>query len=394
MREQKPFRRLNPAERILLSPDLSNSSPRARQGLIAMLQGATDPDFLAVLNEARTLLRVLWRTANEDTLIVPGTEEAGLEATLVNLIEPGERVVVCVAGRGGERIAEAAERVGAAVERVETAWGTTVTPAQLRVALEAQPTALVAAVHGEGSTGVLQPLAELAQVAHASGALFVADVSLTTAVVEVLVDEWGLDACWAGSQKGLSAYPGLALISFGRRAAAKVDARTSTPRSWYLDLDGLRAFASDERRHQTFPAPLLFALTEVLQLAQEQSMEYRERRHRNRRDALVAALTALGLEVLVNPAHRLPSVTVARVPTGVDGARVRERLVRSFRIDIGSGLGAWGNDVWRIGVMSHSAQPSFIISLISALEFLLGQEGYSIPRPGAAVEIAIETFEP
>lgn len=359
-----------------------------------MLQGANDPDFLRVIEEARALLRSLWRTKNEDTFIVPGTEEAGLEAVLVNLVEPGDVVLVCVGGFGGERLAEAAARLGARVERLDTEWGTVVTADALRGALETRRPRLVAVVHGDGSTGILQPLPELASLAHEHGALFVADVSLTTAVVEVLVDEWDLDACWSGSQKGLSAYPGLALVSFSGRAVERIASRSAPVSSWYFELEGLRSFTADERRHQTLPAPLIFALTEVLQLAHEQSMEYREGRHRNRRDALVAALEALGLEVLGDPEHRLPSVTVVRVPDGVDGQRVRDALLAPFRIDVGGGLGAWKNSVWRVGILSHSAQPSFLVQFVSLLEILLEREGYAVPSPGKAVRAAVDALEP
>jgi alanine-glyoxylate transaminase/serine-glyoxylate transaminase/serine-pyruvate transaminase len=388
------FKRLNPAERTLFGPDLSNASPRARQGLIAMLQGAADPDFAAVYQQARSLLRSLWRTANEDTFIVPGTEEAGLEAVLVNLVEPGDDVLVCVSGFGGERIAEAAGRLGARVERLETEWGRAVEPAALRDALAVHGPRVVAVVHGEGSTGVLQSLPELAALAHDRDALLVADVSLTTAVVEVLVDEWELDACWAGSQKGLSAYPGLALVTFGQRAIDRIEGRATPVAGWYLELEGLRTLATDDRRHQTLPAPLVFALTEMLQLAAEQSMEYREGRHRNRSEALVASLETLGLEVLADPEHRLPSVTVVRVPDGVDAERVRTELLAPFRIDVGGGLGPLTDRVWRIGILSHSAQPSFLVQFVSLLEILLERQGYRIPHPGQAVRVAVDALEP
>lgn len=386
-------RRLNPSERTLFGPDLSNASPRARQGLIAMLQGANDPEFLRVLDEARGLLRELWRTENEDTFIFPGSEEAGLEAVLVNLLEPDDIMLVCVAGYGGERIAEAAARITSRVARLDAPWGTAIAPEALREALERDRPKVVALVHGEGSTGVLQPLPELAALVHEYGAVLAVDLSLTTAVVEVLVDEWGLDACWAGSQKGLSAYPGLALVTFGRAAVERIEGRGVPVRSWVFELDGLRSVALDERRHQTLPAPLIFALVEVLQLAREQSMDYREGRHRNRRDALVAALETLGLEVLADPAVRLPSVTVVRVPDGVDGGRIRQRLLSSFRIDIGGGLGEWKDDVWRIGILSHSAQPAFLVQFISILEVLLAEEGYNVVAPGGAARKAIDVLE-
>ncbi len=388
------YDRLNPPERTLLGPDLSNASPRARQGLLACLEGAADPDFLKVYELARALLRHLWRTANSDTFMVPGSEEAGQEAVLVNLLEPGDVAVIGVAGWFGERLALAAERVGAQVVRVESEWGRPLEASALEAAVRSRHPKLLAVVHGEASTGVLQPLAGLGELAHGQGALFAVDTCSTTALVDVRVDEWGIDACWAGSQKGLSAYPGLALVSFSPRASAAVVSRSTPVASYYFDLAGLRSYNSDERHHQTVPAPILYALTEVLQLAYEQSMEYREGRHRNRRDALVAGLESLGLEVLVEPVHRLPSVTLVVVPKGVDAERVRERLVRPFRIEIGGGLGRWRGSVWRIGIMSHSAQPSHLVQLVSALDWLLGQEGYRVPQPGVAVREAIARLEP
>ncbi|HBY97727.1 MAG TPA: alanine--glyoxylate aminotransferase [Chloroflexi bacterium] len=389
-----PYRRLNPPERTLFGPDLSNASPRARQGLIACLEGANDPDFLQVFELARTLLRNLWHTENDDTFIFAGTEEAGMEAVLVNLLEPDDTAVVGVAGYSGERLADAAERTGAQVIRVTAEWGTILTPRALEPVLAEHRPRLMVLVHGEASTGVLQPLSEIAELAHRHGALCVVDVSSTTALVEVQVDTWGLDGCWTGSQKGLSAYPGLALVTFSPRAARRVEERQTPVRSWYFDLAGLRSYASDERRHQTVPAPLIYALTEMLELAYEQSMAYREGRHRNRRDALVAALEVLGLEILASPKTRLPSVTVVRVPEGIDGERVRHGLLRPFRIDIGGGLGRWKGRVWRVGIQSHSAQPSYLVQFVSVFEYLLAQQGYPIPRPGAAVQAVIAALEP
>jgi alanine-glyoxylate transaminase/serine-glyoxylate transaminase/serine-pyruvate transaminase len=346
-----------------------------------------------VLEEARALLRHLWRTENPDTFIFPGSEEAGMEAALVNLLEPGDVALVGVAGFSGERLAEAAGRTGAQVVRLEVPWGEPIAPQMVDAALADHKARLVALVHGEASTGVLQPLSGIVELAHQHGALCIADVCSTTAILDVTVDKWGLDACWTGSQKGLSAYPGLALVTFSPRATAWFDKRQTPVRSWYLELGGLRSFSSDGRRHQTLPAPLVYALTEMLQLAYEQGMEYREERQRNRRDALVAALETLGLEILAAPEVRLPSVTVVRVPAGVDGERVRTGLLSPYRMDIGSGLGTLRGKVWRIGVQSHSAQPGFFVQLISVLEYLLAQEGYAVPQPGAAVRKLIEMME-
>ncbi|HWK29546.1 MAG TPA: aminotransferase class V-fold PLP-dependent enzyme [Solirubrobacter sp.] len=383
------FKRLNPVERTLLTPELSNPSPRARQGLLGTLQGAGDPVFAAVVEEARALLRELWRTANRDTLILPGGEEAGLETVVLNLVEPGDPVLVVVTGDAGRRIAAAAERAGADVRPVEAPWGAVVDPGALRAALERERPRVVAVAHGDASTGVLQPLGELAALAHEHGALVAADLCSTTGVVDVAVDDLGLDACWAGSQKGLSAYPGLVLLSFGERALARHRERTAPVASWERDLAALRG----GRRYETYPAPLLYALVEVLQLAAEQRMDYRVRRHENRRDALVAGLDRLGVQVLVDEAARLPSVTVVRVPDGVDERRVRDELREQFRIEIAAGRGPRSEPTWRIGLMSHSAQPLFIAALLGLLEALLAEQGHAVPDPGAAVRAAVRTLE-
>jgi alanine-glyoxylate transaminase / serine-glyoxylate transaminase / serine-pyruvate transaminase len=388
------YPRLNPSERTLLGPELSNASPRARQGLIATLQGAGDPEFLGVLEHARLLLRDLWRTENADTFIFPGSEEAGLEAVLSNLVEPGDVVAVVVIGFAGERLAAAAEQLGAEVVRVEAPWGAPVEPAALERALDEHRPRVVALVHGEASTGVLQPLSELVEVAHAAGALVAADVCSTTAVVELPVDELELDACWTGSQKGLSAYPGLALVTFGPAAVERIETRGQRVGSWYFDLDGLRSFEHDDRRHQTLPSPLVYALTEMLELVYEQGMEYRESRHRNRHDALAAALETLGLGIRPSTEHRLPSVVVAEAPAGIDAEHVREDLRRLYRIDIGGGVGEWEGEVWRVGILSHSAQPSYIVQFVSVLETLLAAEGYRVPAPGAAVQAAVSALDP
>ena len=393
-RAEITYRRLNPSERTLLGPDLSNPSPRARQGLIATLQGANDPEFLGVLEHARDLLRDLWRTDNPDTFIFPGSEEAGAEAVLANLIEPGDAVIVGVIGFAGERLAEAAGRLGADVVRVEADWGSPLEPEALERALTEQVPRLVVVAHGDPSTGVLQPLSSLVELAHDAGALVAADLSSTTAVVDVPIDDLGLDAVWTGSQKGLSAYPGLALVSFGAEAVERFESRGQPPFSWYLDLEGLRSFESDERRHQTVPAPLVFALTEMLELAYEQGMDYRESRHHNRQAALIAAFEVLGLRVR-SSAGPTPAVGHRRRGAGgIDAEQIRTDLRRLYRIDIAAGIGRWAGEVWRVGIQSHSAQPSYLVQLVSVLEVLLAAEGYRVSETGAAVRTLVEALDP
>ena len=379
-----PYRRLNPPERTLLGPDLSNASPRARQGLIGVLEGANDPSFLAVLDEALARLRRLWRTENEDTFLVPGSEETALEAALLNALQPGETAVVAVNGFFGERLAEAAERCGANVIRVVAPAGEAVSMDTLREALGGQPTRLLAALHGDGSTGVQQPMAGLGELAHAHDALLLVDSRWTISAVDVPHDELGIDVGVAGSQKAISAYPGLGLITFSERAAAVHNARRQPVASPSLDLAQLRRFREDERAAQTMPAPIVYALTELLQLISEQGMAYRASRMVNRRDALVAAFGELGLSVHARPEYRLPTVTAFNVPAGVDADAIRQQLLAPWRIDIGGGLGDLRGRVWRVGMLGHSAQPTFLLALVTLLEILLEEAGQPVRERGAA----------
>lgn len=388
------YARLNPPERTLLGPDLSNPSPRARQALINILQGATDPSFLGVVEEVLTLLRHLWGTSNPDTFIIPGAEETALEAALFNLLEPGDTAVVCIAGYFGERMAQMVERVGAHVIRVKASHGKAVEFADIEMALSGSSVKLLAVLHGDGSTGVEQPLNGLGALAHRHGALLLVDARWTLGALDLQVDPLEIDVCVAGSQKGLSAYPGLGLITFSERAAEAYRRRKQPVSSWSLDLENLRRYRTDERAFQTMPAPIVYALTEMLQLAYEQNMSYRIRRHVNRRDALVAGLEALGLSIYADQSCRLPTVTGVWVPDGIDQDRVRERLRNPYRIDIGGGLGELQGKLWRIGIMSHSAQPTFLLGLISLLEIILQEEGYSVNSGGAASRVLLAHLEP
>ncbi len=388
------YDRLNPPERTLLGPDLSNPSPRARQGLIGILEGANDPSFLKVMDEALALLRHLWDTQNADTYLIPGSEETALEAALFNVLEPGDTVVVGVSGFFGERMAQVAGRVGANVVCVPAEEGRAVDPQALEDALKKQPSKLVAVLHGDGSTGVEQPMAGLSELAHARDALLLVDARWTLGALDLKVDTLGIDMCIAGSQKALSGYPGLGMVTFSPRAAEAYARRRHLVTSWSLDLGHLRQYRSDERAAQTMPAPVVYALTEMLQLTYEQGMEYRIQRHVNRRDALVIGLETLGLTIYAHPDFRLPTVTGVNVPDGIDQERVRERLRTPYRYDIGGGLGELQRKLWRVGIMSHSAQPSFLLAFLALFEIILEEEGFPIRARGAAVREMLAHLDP
>lgn len=388
------YGRLNPPERTLLGPDLSNASPRAHQGLIAILEGAIDPSFLKVVDETLALLKHLWDTQNADTFLIPGSEETALEAALVNALEPGDTAVVGVSGFFGERMAQAAERTGATVVRVVAEAGKAVTDEAFEQAVTQHHPKLVAVLHGEGATGVEQPLTNLGRITHDSGALLLVDSRWTISALEFSVDQLEIDLCVAGSQKAISAYPGLGLITFSPRAADAIARRKTPVGSWSLDVANLRLYRTEERAAQTVPAPIIYALTELLQLVYEQGMKYRAQRMVNRRDAVVAGVEALGLEIYAQPGYRLSTVTAVRVPDGIDQDEVRRKLVNPYRIDIGGGLGDLRGKLWRIGVMGHSAQPTFLLSLISLMEIILQDKGYRVAQPGKAGETLLAQLEP
>jgi alanine-glyoxylate transaminase/serine-glyoxylate transaminase/serine-pyruvate transaminase len=394
MSEKIEYSRLNPPERTLLGPDLSNASPRARQGLIATLEGASDPQFLKVLNLAYRLLRELWGTQNRDTFIIPGSEENALEAGLLNVLEPGDVALVCVSGFFGERMAQTAEQIGAKVIRLVAAPGRAVRTEELHQALKKHQPRLCAFLHGDGSTGIQQPLDNLGEVVHEAGALLLVDARWTFGALDLNVDQYGIDICVAGSQKTTSAYPGLGLITFNSQAVQAYENRHVPVPNWSLDLKNLREYQTDERAAQTFPAPILYALTEMLQLSYEQGMAYRIQRHVNRRDALVAGLEALNLNMYAHPDYRLPTVTAIRVPEGIDQDSIRKQLLTPYRIDIGGGLGDLQGKLWRVGVMSHSAQPTYLLAFITLLEIILEKEGYPIPAPGTAARTLLTTLDP
>lgn len=376
------YRRLNPPQRTLFGPDLSNPSPRAVQGLIASLEGARDPDFQRVVTEARRLAGEVFQTRLWEVAILPLLEEAAPAAVLPSLLPAGARVVVGVCGAYGERLGAYARHLGFSVTVVEAPRGQAISIDALADAIGRDRPQALLMMHGEGATGVLQPLAGLADVCRAHDILLIVDASFTLAGVDLPCEAWGVDVAWSGSQRCLSALPGLTLVALSPRTLAHLQA----PGGF-----------SDLRRgvdcaYETFPAPLLYALTEVLQLCNEQGLAYRFSRHINRRDALLAGLEALRLTVAAEPDVRLPSVTAVRVPDGIDGEQIRAQLLSRFRLEIGGPVDLMLGPVWRVGIMGHSAAPANLALLLSALEVLLEERGWVVRR-GEGVRAALATLE-
>ncbi len=366
------------------------ADPRVLRAMAAPLLGQFDPAFTAIMNEVMALTRYVFQTENARAFPVPGTGRAGLEAVIVSLVEPGERVVVGECGRFGLLLIEIAERCGAEVVPVRAEWGRAIEPDAIAAALGGGRTRLVAMIHGETSTGVLQPLEEIARLARAHDALLMADAVVTLGGCPVETDAWGVDVMVAGTQKCLSCPSGLAPVTYNARAEAVLAARKTRPRSNYLDLGQLANYWSPQRfNHHTAPTTMVYALREALRAIQEEGFAARFARHRLHGDALRAGLAAMGLALFgAEPSERrLPFITPVMVPDGVDELRVRERLIEDFNLEIGAAFGALQGRIWRIGTMGHSARRENVLLCLAALEQVLRREGWKA-EADAGVEAA------
>lgn len=365
----------------MLGPGPSMVAPRVMDALRRPVLGYLDPELFVVLFEIQVGLRALFRTENPVTLALTGTGMSGAECAMVNLIEPGDRVLVVSGGFFGERLVEIARRCGAEVHPVRSRWGTPVEPEAIEAVLRQHPRwKLIAMVHAETSTGIHQPVEPIAELARRYEALLVVDAVTSLGGMPVEVDSWGIDLCFGASQKCLSAPPGLAPITVSPRAWDAIQKRRTPCQSWYLDLRLLWDYWSEPHvYHHTTPASLMYALRAALETIAQEGLPARFERHRHQAERLWSGLQALGLELVVLPEHRLPMLTVVRVPAGVPDQEFRLRLLREFNIEIGGGLGEWRGQVWRIGLMGHSCLAHHVDLLLSALNTLLHQY-----RSGAA----------
>jgi alanine-glyoxylate transaminase/serine-glyoxylate transaminase/serine-pyruvate transaminase len=364
-------------ERILMGPGPSQVPAAVLSAMARPTIGHLDPVFLALMDQVREMLRELFGTRNQCTLPMSGTGSAGMETCLVNLIEPGERVLVGVNGVFGTRLAEVARRCGAEVTVVESEWGRALDADALERAAAGRRYAALCVVHAETSTGVLQPMQPLRALADRLGALLVADTVTSLGGVPVDLDARGIDASYSGTQKCLSCPPGLAPVSFSPSAVAKLEARKQPVQSWYLDLSLLLKYWGQERvYHHTAPINALYGLHEGLRLALEEGLPARYRRHTRHAEALGAGLEALGLSLIVPAAERLAPLTLVSVPRGIDEARVRKYLLEQFSLEIGGGLGKFKGNAWRIGVMGGSATRRHVSLCLSALGQALAEQGF------------------
>jgi alanine-glyoxylate transaminase / serine-glyoxylate transaminase / serine-pyruvate transaminase len=370
------LRQLNPSPRLLLGPGPSQIAPRVLQACATPLLGYLDPEYVQMMDDVQVLLREVFETENEWTFCVPGTGMAGMEAALINVLEPGDPVLVCVAGVFGDRMANVAERCGAQVTRVDVEWGTAVPAEKVREALQSVQPKLVGIVHAETSTGVLQPLDEIDALAREAGALFLVDCVTSLGGVPVGVDAHGIDIAYSGTQKCLGAPPSLAPITFSPAAVEAFRARKTPVQSFYLDIGQIwRYWGSERAYHQTGMINMTYALREALLMIHEEGLEARFARHRRNQQALISGAQAMGLDPAVeDPAVRLPSLTTLRIPEGINEVAVRGRLLNDYGIEIGGGLGQLAGKVWRVGLMGYASQRSSVMLLLAALGDLLKNE--------------------
>ncbi|MCY3757191.1 MAG: alanine--glyoxylate aminotransferase family protein, partial [Acidobacteria bacterium] len=372
------MKEFNPPKRILMGPGPSDVDPRVLSALSAPLVGHLDPAFLGVMDDIQQLLRMVFETGNRLTIPISATGSAGMEAAFVNLVEPGDPVVVCVNGVFGERMSDIVTRCGGKLTRVEAQWGRGFDMEEVRQALRRTRPGILAAVQAETSTGVLTPPARLREVLREfPETLLLLDCVTSLGGHPVEIDRHGVDFAYSGTQKCLSCPPGLAPITVSERAVERIRRRTTKVQSWYLDLTMVEKYWGDDRTyHHTAPVSMNYALRESLRLVVEEGLRNRFDRHRLNHRALVAGVEAMGLEMLVPPEDRLWVLNTVRVPDGISDAAVRSRLLSDFGIEIGGGLGPLKDRIWRVGLMGASSQANNVLMLLNALERILGQEGF------------------
>ncbi len=366
-----------PPQRILLGPGPSNVEPRILEAMLKPVLGYLDPVYLKCMDEIQDMLRGVFETRNRTTLSISGTGGAGMEACLANLVEEGEEVVACVNGFFGQRAAELAERWGAKVVRVEAEWGRPLDMQQVREAFRKSKARIVIMIHAETSTGMRQPIEDLKSLRDIRDAIIIVDSVTSLGAHPVGVDRNGIDASYSCTQKGLGAPPGLSPVTFSERALEKIRSRRKRPGSWYLDIQLIDKYWSSERAyHHTAPVLMNYALREALAVIREEGLEARWDRHRRNSEAFAAGIEAMGLEMLVEPRHRLWTLNAVRIPDGVDDARIRGRLLNEHNIEIGAGFGALKGKIWRIGFMGSGSSGNNVLLLLAALNSVLRAEGF------------------
>lgn len=372
-----PLKSYSPPERILMGPGPSNVHPRVLEAMARPTIGHLDPQFIKLMDEIKELLRYAFRTQNELTFPVSGPGSVGMETCLVNLIEPGMKVIVCINGVFGGRMKDIVERCGATPIVVEAAWGEAVPPSKLEETLNNNKDAkLVAFVHAETSTGALSDAKLLVEIAHKYNCLTVVDTVTSLGGVPVKVDDWKFDAVYSGSQKCLSCPPGLSPVTFNQNAIEFIKTRKTKVQSWFMDINlVINYWGSSSKRsyHHTAPINALYGLHESLVILQEEGIENSWSRHQKNSKIFIEGLKKLDLEIFVKEEHRLPELATVKIPEGVDDNEVRHRLLNDFNIEIGAGLGVLAGKIWRIGLMGYTSNDKNMDTCLTALKQILGR---------------------
>lgn len=363
---------LNVPPRLLLGPGPSNAHPRVLQALSTRQLGHLDPQFVALMNEIQGLLRYAWQTENPLTIPVSGTGSAAMEASVANVVEPDDVVLVGVNGYFGLRLIDMAKRYGANVRQITKPWGQVFDLAELRSAMEAHRPSVLMLVHAETSTGARQPLEGVAELCREFDCLLLIDSVTSLGGVPLFLDEWGVDVAYSGTQKCLSCPPGLSPLTLGARAIEKLQNRKTKVANWYLDMSLVSRYWGSERTyHHTAPINMNYAMREALRLVAEEGLAERWQRHQDNAELFWSGLADLGLECHVPHEYRLPSLTTVRIPAGIDGKKVIVNLREKYNIEIAGGLGELGGKVWRVGLMGYNARPDNVLRLLDAFSRVL-----------------------
>ncbi|MFH0849255.1 MAG: alanine--glyoxylate aminotransferase family protein [archaeon] len=388
----KIYGELNPPARLLLGPGPSNVDPRVVKAMSSPIVGHLDPYFTEIMNETIELLRYVFKTKNRVTIPLPGTGSAGMEAALCNLIEPGDEVIVGQNGYFGERLSEIASRCGGRVIEVKQEWGKAIAEEAVEDALRKSKAKVVAIVHAETSTGVLQPLSAISRLAHEYDAQLVVDAVTSLGGCELDVDALGIDVCYSGSQKCLNCPPGLAPITFNERALEAVANRKTKVQSWYFDMSLMEKYSFEDRAyHYTAPISMIYALREALRIIHEEGLEERWVRHKRSSQAFINGIEAMGLNMYAEEEHRLPSLNSITIPKGVSDANVRATLLNEFNVEIGGGIGLAKGKMWRVGLMGVNSNERMVVTALESLERSIRKEEEK-PATGEGVRAAIEFF--
>ena len=358
--------------RILMGPGPSTVDPRVLRAMSTPLLGHLDPEFIHLMDRTQSLLRYVMQTENPLTVPISGTGSAAMEAAIANMVEESDRVLVCVAGYFGLRLADMADRYGGIVHTIHRPWGEVFTSNEIRDALKIFPAKIVAIVHAETSTGAKQPLQDIANVVHEMDAILIVDAVTSLGGIPIYVDDWKLDVVYSGSQKCLSCPPGMSPITLGPDAIRVLANRKTKVKNWYLDLSAVNKYWGKERTyHHTAPISAVYSFYEALRIVAEEGLENRWQRHRNNAELFWQGLEEIGLECNVLLEDRLESLTAVKVREDMDEAMIRQRLLNEYNIEISGGLGELKGKIWRIGLMGYSSRKEYIVLLLAALKKLL-----------------------